>query len=255
MQCAFCGETKARRTREHIFPRWMLDEFGWDKDYVTPTHFDVDGNVVSDRWRQMNRFIAGPVCEDCNCGWMADLEGQNQRLVTELARGELDLDDIEDDVALGLARWSFKTALTLHMAANWRRVVPPDHYRYVWENASSLPEGVHVVGRVVHFDVDEFGWYESTSWWIQQEARVLSAEELTAIHKRAYKVTLQLSDLLLNVAFNPLVGADLHLWRGQHVLLHPRPGRVAWYEREGDLPNHAGRARTWFHGSLGLVSR
>ena len=140
MTCIFCGSDLAGcRSKEHVLPQWALDEFGLRDELTMPTHFSQSGQVLSDRLHTYNGMVAGKVCQNCNSGWMSRLEVENKDLITALARGRRDTLDLQDGAAVGLARWAFKTALALHAASNYRRLVPVEHYRHLSCCDASLP--------------------------------------------------------------------------------------------------------------------
>ena len=254
MTCIFCGSDLAGcRSKEHVLPQWALDEFGLRDELTMPTHFSQSGQVLSDRLHTYNGMVAGKVCQNCNSGWMSRLEVENKDLITALARGRRDTLDLQDGAAVGLARWAFKTALALHAASNYRRLVPVEHYRHLPCGDANLPSGVHVVGKSWPLPC-AFSWAQSPSWWIHQPQRELSAEELQTLKTHGYKICLCLSHLLLLVAFNPLATAKVILWKYLHVPLYPRSGPVAWLVGQPQLPtDHPFKAVAAFHHSFGVT--
>jgi len=254
MTCIFCGSgTTSRLTREHVLPRWALDEFGLRNEHVQPTHFGTDRQILSARLHTYSQLVAGRVCEDCNSGWMSRLENANKNLITELGHGRKDMLDLDDAAAIGLARWAFKTALALHAASNYRKIIPDEHYRHLTLDPSTLPSGVRVVGK--NWPVPcGFSWVQSPSWWVHQPARELADSEFEKLESDGYKICICLSQLLLLVAFNPLRNTRDLLWKYVHVPLYPRSGPVAWLEHKPDLPkDDSMKAVIFFHGSYGLV--
>jgi hypothetical protein len=184
---------------------------------------------------------------------MSRLESENMSLITELARGRRDTLELEDEAAVGLARWAFKTALALHAASNYRKLVPVEHYRHMLLGDTTLPAGVHVVGKSWPLPCG-FSWVQSPSWWVHQPHRELSEEELQILKRDGYKICLCVAHLLLLVAFNPLSTARVVMWKYLHVPLYPRKGPVAWLEREPDLPSdHPFKAAVAFHASFGVT--
>src|SRR5262245_34602777 len=217
MVCIFCQcEIRSERAKEHILPRWLLDEFGFGKDQVLPTHFSETGDVISDRLHGLEDLLAGRVCKSCNNGWMSELEIQNKRLITSLARGQIDTLDLTDNEAMGLARWTFKTSLCLHSSSNYRRVIPSSHYAYARTHKDSLPPGVYVVGKKWPL-AEGWRWVQSTSWFVNQNYGEIGASDMVLLKESSYKICLQFLDLLLLVAYNPLNNARVVLWKYVHV--------------------------------------
>ncbi len=253
MNCIFCDtNTRIQRAKEHIIPQWALDEFDLRGTRIIPTHFSETGEVLSDRLHDMNGFLAGRICAECNNGWMSALERQNKDLIIELAQGRRDTLDLTDAEATGLARWAFKTALCLHSASNYRRIIPANHYHYVRINDESLPKGVFVVGKSKS-SIDGFSWAQSTSWFIYQQFRELSNEDIKTVHSSAYKICIQLLNLLLLVAYNPLIRTRFMLCKYVHVPLFPLHGPVTWFEDQRELPNHPFKAMVAYHHMFSLA--
>lgn len=250
--CIFCGGPLDKRTREHVVPRWLAAELGLSEEVILPTHFSDTGQVLSDRLHTVDRYVCGRVCGKCNHGWMSALETTSQKLIKRLIRGNLDTLDLSDDEAENLAIWAAKTAFALHGASNYRRIVPDTHYRLIAEE-QAVPPLVWVVGKRWH-SCSGFSWAQSTSWAVLQYDREISASEQSRINAEAYKICVQLGQMLLLVAHNPLPSTRCLLWQFVHVPLHPRRGPVSWLKREPVLPtDDSVKACFAFHHSFGLV--
>jgi hypothetical protein len=254
-RCVFCDAILSGcRTREHVFAQWAIDEFQLDEDRILATHFSADGKVLSDRCHNARQIILGRVCAECNNGWMSQLENGNKRVITELGHGRMDTFDLDDTAATLLARWTFKTALALHAASNYRRIVPTEHYRHAARSDADLPSDVFVFGKTWTLPPSGFCWWQSPSWWVHQPGRQLAASEQVVLKKEAYKICICLSRLLLLVAFNPLPGTRILAWQYVHVPLWPRRGPVAWLQKPPELPtDEPNKAAIAYLGSLGLV--
>src|SRR5580704_5439600 len=92
--CAFCGSDKRPRGREHVFADW-LNSIGLDADQVEVHTGWL--NRVARRWTTEG-FTATvrAVCDDCNHGWLSQLEGAAKPVLTPLILGqprELSADD------------------------------------------------------------------------------------------------------------------------------------------------------------------
>jgi hypothetical protein len=128
-----------------------------------------------------------------------------------------------------------------------------EHYHHMVRDPSTLPAGVHVVGKILPVECG-FSWVQSPSWWIHQPDRQLKDHELNTLKSQGYKICFCLSKLILLVAFNPLPQTRVLLWKSIHVPLYPRHGPVAWLQREQDILNGDPlNAVIAFHGSFGLV--
>lgn len=119
--CWMCDRTTGQRTREHVFPRWLLDELGAADEPFRPVHRDLFGRVISARGPiPAKAFVAGQVCAACNGGWMSSLEVQ-VRPVLFPPSGRASLDATSQQI---LARWFIKTAVVLNSSQNYRLMVP-----------------------------------------------------------------------------------------------------------------------------------
>ncbi len=253
-RCPFCdGLSAGHRTKEDVVPQWVIREFGLDKDHILATHFSETGDVLSDRLYGASQIVLGRVCADCNSGWMSNLETRNKIVITKLARSRLDILDLNDVEAMNLALWAFKTALALHAASNYRRLVPKDHYQHLATQCFGLPAHVFVAGKNWPL-ANGFRWVQSPSWWIHQQERELTSDETKLLRACAYKICFQLCHLLLLVAFNPIPSSRFLLWQYMHVPLWPRSGPVSWLQKPLELPSdNPFSALVVFHGSVGLV--
>ena len=84
--CRMCGESIGRpsRTKEHVIPDWLLDEFDLKGHQISYTPFELQGppslqlSLPNDetprRDHNLGSFLLGSVCKDCNGGWMSALE-------------------------------------------------------------------------------------------------------------------------------------------------------------------------------------
>jgi len=82
--CFLCGAAviSGSRSREHVFPKWLLREAGlWNS-----THFMSNGTTVP--YRQ----CVIPCCSDCNSGPLAALEGEVQKGFANGVEGVASLD-------------------------------------------------------------------------------------------------------------------------------------------------------------------
>ena len=101
-QCLFCEKTA--NSREHLWPDWILQRQAW-------------GPVQMTIGKSPRKVIAGPnqkvrsVCNQCNNGWMSELEGRNRPLIGCLMQDfSMPLDASQQE---SLALWTVKTAMVL----------------------------------------------------------------------------------------------------------------------------------------------
>ncbi len=87
--CIFCNSPLTGvRAEEHVIPRWLMEylEITDDQLYLAVAHSE-DDTIVKDRTHVAGNFVEGRVCEDCNNGWMNDLEKQARELLKPLIEG------------------------------------------------------------------------------------------------------------------------------------------------------------------------
>lgn len=120
--CWFCDRTAGTRSKEHIFPQWLLKHHGAMDERVRPIRISMPlgGVVASERGeRPLRAHFNGEVCATCNNGWMSSLEGSAMPILTQIPR----LGRISDDEAITLARWFAKTAVNLNVSQPFRLLV------------------------------------------------------------------------------------------------------------------------------------
>lgn len=252
--CIFCKSDLAikGRSKEHILPRWLQEEWKLSDHSIEPTHFGEDGEVRSSRKQVLDSFLSGNVCTECNNGWMSQLEVANKETIVKLATDKRRILDLSDAEALLLARWAVKTAFALHASANWRRVVPDEHYAVLDQDDYRLPPGVFVVGHTYKCS-RSFSWAQSTTWPIYYRGVEVSSSEVEHVRKSGYKIGLRIGGLFLLVFHVSLKDARACLWKFKHVPLYPRWSHpVAWQLSEKPWPKNVYTRFHFFHQSLAL---
>lgn len=116
--CIFCGSVGSL-TREHVIPRWVcavLDDLEPDdipRDWGQ--HYTAGGFVGKERDRQYGvtepTVIVRAVCEACNAGWLAGLEGRVKPVLEPMIRGVSTTLDAAQQV--DIATWASKTIIGL----------------------------------------------------------------------------------------------------------------------------------------------
>lgn len=86
------------------------------------------------------------VCEDCNTGWMHDLEEDCRPLLTNMIQGvDLPITLDQEQQAL-LALWATKTAMMVDFLDSGPQHVPATHYRWVYERREPPPQALVRLG-------------------------------------------------------------------------------------------------------------
>jgi hypothetical protein len=118
--CWFCDSESGIRSKEHIFPKWLLAHHGAMDERVQPHRISLafGGVIASERGeRPLRAHYNGEVCAACNNGWMASLEASAKPILTR-HRGR-----ITKDEATVLSRWFVKTAVNLNVSQPYRLLV------------------------------------------------------------------------------------------------------------------------------------
>lgn len=103
--CPICQQP-GKRTREHVFGRWLADLLGVRNQRVT-AHSSRGGAL----WSSRGIEVVVTVCASCNQGWMSDLESEFAATFSDVILGRA---AVLDAAALTtLAHWATKTALML----------------------------------------------------------------------------------------------------------------------------------------------
>jgi hypothetical protein len=112
--CAFCGSTKRPRGREHVFADW-LNSIGLESGQVEIHTGRL--NRVARRWTTEG-FTATvrAVCDDCNHGWLSQLEGAAKPVLTPLILGQSTELSVDDQRLIAV--WAFKTALVAMLSSS-----------------------------------------------------------------------------------------------------------------------------------------
>jgi hypothetical protein len=133
--CIFCGDDRNRLTDEHVFGDWISKLFASHSTGVAQL-IDSDGNVQ--QWAQVPfQQKVKVVCENCNTGWMADLEAKVKPILTPMLLGQRQ--EVRAQTQKLLAFWTVKTALIIDHLQPKARVVPETEYSALYKSQSPLP--------------------------------------------------------------------------------------------------------------------
>jgi hypothetical protein len=253
--CHFCGSLlKGKRSREHVFPQWLLNHLEISKNMISPTHFSNDGQVLSERIHNLDNLLAGRVCRECNNGWMSKLELVAKENIIALAENQKVVIDLDANERFILARWAFKTALVLNLASNYHKNIPKIHYRWIYNHSESLPKQVIVFAQQ-HYHTEPFFWIQSPSWFIKDKLNVINKTMVKSLGKKSYKIALLFKNLLLLIAYQPFSELLYVISRGIHIPMYPQRGPMQYYEMDDFEWNDSIESIIQFHGSLGLGTK
>jgi hypothetical protein len=144
-RCVFCGREETL-SGEDAWPRWLrkVVPYGHAKGYVQRFSREAGtgrlyGATPVRRQKAATRKVRVVCKRNCNNGWMSDLEGDAQPILTPLIRGETaTLDEAEQQL---VAFWSIKTAMMLEFLHPLRlRSIPAAHYEYVYQRRKPPPK-------------------------------------------------------------------------------------------------------------------
>ncbi len=252
-KCLFCeGDLAGNRSREPVFPQWLLDYLGIRDEEITPTHFSgTTGAVVSTRRHTLNELVAGRVCKHCSTGWMSRLEDDVEPNVISLISANKVVVDLESQERIALARWTAKIAYLLNFASNYHKNIPINHYRHLYSHSDSLPDRVAVFAQH-HHGHSKFYWLQQAEWLVSVNSN--AAKEVSRLlQTQSYKITLQFGKLMLIVGYLPDPTLKFVLWSGIHIPLWPHRGPIGSYEKD-DFPwNDSYQAIAAFHSGLQVV--
>lgn len=111
MDCLACGTTSSPASREHVFSRWLLTEFGPDISMALYKRLDDGAREQRRAEIKLDSFKLKKICKCCNNGWMSKLEESAKPLILGVIRGVREFGSLSEDERRILARWAGKTAI------------------------------------------------------------------------------------------------------------------------------------------------
>ncbi len=137
-KCLFCDNDA--RSREHVWPQWVLDKLPPQK---------ITGFIGSHKNIVFNReWKTRCVCKSCNEGWMSDLETEASRIMGALIDDHSRFFSADDQVLI--STWACKTAMVVDSvtAGKKRFLFFRDNERLDMRFHRAIPRGTTVwVGR------------------------------------------------------------------------------------------------------------
>lgn len=160
MKCLFCNK-KGKNTNEHVWPKWLQNMAlsGTNGVYIG-THMDFTGNIIkSKRIQSGESLVLGGICESCNNGWMSDLEQEVKPVFEKILIDNSKILDLSKYELNAIARWTFKTAIVINHASNYRKIVPLDHFTYFFAK-KVVPNDVKIDMALLSKETD-LSWIQS----------------------------------------------------------------------------------------------
>jgi hypothetical protein len=145
MDCLACGNTPSSPSLEHVFARWLLEEFGPDARIdLFRLHHDGASEQVRDTIK-LDSFKLKKVCAACNNGWMSELENAAKPLILEVIRDNRALDSFSEEERRILARWAGKTAIIESHSIGAECPVNGEYLKRIRTNPDGVPGRFAVV--------------------------------------------------------------------------------------------------------------
>lgn len=250
-ECVFCRvDLKGIASQEHIFPKWLLKHLGIPKtDQIFQGSGDeasLDTDEVGGRTHGTWRFVEGRVCQKCNNGWLSDLERDTRPGLEGLVKNAGRLVALTPPQRMLLARWAAKSAFLIANVSPFRRPVPPGHL-WAMNNGGNVPAGVAVFG--CQSGTSTKTAYLQSTMWPQFHRRGSGIP--VGVVANAYKIGLQIQDLMLLVAFMRQSGVDFITAAGVHIPLNP--SRQLWPCYYAEMPEKAQPPLWMFTRSLAVL--
>jgi len=223
----FCWKNLAGvRSREHVVAAWYLESRGIRKKRIELGLYGPDFCLIEPRPLVLDSLLAGKVCENCNSGWMSQLEGAARPILIPLISGAQhprNLDSAEKEI---LAKWAFKTAFALDAATMGPRRVAAWHPRNLAPPSGRIPTRGVVLAAISPFEVD-VELMEVNHWQGKRE-NSKSGKLFATDSKRSYKVAIQFGRLVLLVAYWPNDRSLFVFDENLHEIVWPLSGREAF---------------------------
>jgi hypothetical protein len=236
-ECLFCGRAiSGKRAKEHAVADWLCEYLGIEHEIISPSVATTENEKIVDQRRHtVDGMLEGRVCEDCNNGWMSDLEDKVKPLLIPLLNAQQSVHGLPSAERLILARWAAKTAYMVNSSSNLDVAVNPSHIRFLAEDQTTLPEAVGVF--IQHYeDSREFSWVQENHW--PCFSLVPPEDGGKDKGRGGYKIGLQFRRLFLSVAHWPHSNWSFLLGAGMHMPVWPLQGNWPAYQVNEELILH-----------------
>jgi hypothetical protein len=215
-QCLFCDRTlDGKRAKEHVIADWLLEHLRIGHDTVELFLAETETEqIVKKRSHAADCMLEGRTCDECNNGWMSNLETQVKPLLIPLIDGTQSAFAIAESHRLLIARWVSKTAYALNSSSVHQLNIDTRHLRSL---ASGLNQPFERVAVFIqqYQDSREFSFVQENHWPIISVSYQPECKQ--SFHNGGYKIGLQFRKVFFSVAFWPhqnwryVVGAGMHI--------------------------------------------
>lgn len=148
--CVGCAQPLTGASREHVLPEWLAKEVFIPDAQLKQYRRDEDAQKQDLlRAHGLNNFVVKNVCEDCNNGWMSELENRAKPFILDLMNEDQTIKGHALDGKLALSRWATKTAFMIASTQQNQTTLPWTPFTNMRSNRDSGPDGCFVfVGQV-----------------------------------------------------------------------------------------------------------
>jgi len=203
-QCIFCNDSKSFKSKEHVFPQWVLEELDC-RNTVRPFSETQIQNVNNDQTnfdrktkvrKNFGNHVSPFVCDDCNNGWMSRLESKTKPILLPLINGTASLGSLSKEEKILISRWAAKTTCVIDSVNQ-----PTDSIYLAAEPTEirvryNLPPGWAVFARR-HSATNPIGFVTNDFWWVEGNVSKEIEEKL----KQYKRTIIQLKNLILATVF------------------------------------------------------
>lgn len=201
--CIFCAKGKSFKSREHVFPRWLLENLNY-KNNPQP-FFSTEFNTITDNFVDstsnefakfnFDNFLSPYICDDCNKGWMSNLECKIKPLILPLINGEKKLEDLSKVEKRMIARWSVKTTCVIE-SVNFSKSSYISFDPKIIKDRQTLPPGWAVFA-FTHESTNTLTWFSNNVWFIEG----FLTDDLRTKCEGYKKIIFQLKNLVIATIF------------------------------------------------------
>lgn len=201
--CIFCENGKSFKKKEHVFPDWLLEELNYktktqpffETQFNKITDFEVDSVSKLRANFNFDNFRSPYVCDDCNGGWMCNLEGKIKPILVPPIHEHRGLETLTKSEKLLIARWAVKTTCVIK-SVNFFKLSNFSFDPKVIRNRQTLPPGWAVFA-FTHKPTSTISWYSNNVCCIEG----ILTDELQAKVEESRKTIFQLKNLVIATIF------------------------------------------------------
>jgi hypothetical protein len=213
-ECAFCGTiVRGKLSEEHVWPDWLIRELppteGLTRERMMVTASPT-AELIADRSRSEGPEAAPSkvraVCRDeCNGGWMSDMEAEIKPILLPIARGLTGT--ITADEQRRISLWAIKTTMILEYTDNQTRVTTPEQRRQLYESRNvgqhpgRIPKTFEVWMGAHTGDGITSRWYMHRTGLIVDRQRDNRAYDRTVLHEHNMHYTFLVIGKVVLVVF------------------------------------------------------